>query len=211
VNSRAPGTVLPRIEPVRSILVATGNRGKFEEIKAFLAGDFDRFASLADFETPVDVVEDMPTYFENSLKKARKVGNLCGMNTLADDSGLEVEALDGRPGLHTARYASSDAERIDRLLRELDGVPRERRGAAFKAYLAYYEPVEGLSFIFYGVLRGYIGFERKGQTGFGFDPVFMLPELGKSLAEIGTEEKNRISHRGRALQAFKRFLQAQAF
>jgi XTP/dITP diphosphohydrolase len=152
----------------------------------------------------------MPTYFENALKKARKVGNRYGLNALADDSGLEVEALKGRPGIHSARYADNDEERIGRLLRELEGIPPERRKATFKAFLAYYEPVGGLAFIFYGALRGYIGTERKGRMGFGFDPVFMLPESGKSLAEIGMDEKNRISHRGRALQAFRRFLKAQA-
>lgn len=200
----------PRTDLTRSILVATGNRGKFDEIKPFLEGDFDRFASLADFEPRIEVVEDMPTYFENALKKARKVGNRYGMNTLADDSGLEVEALRGRPGVQTARYAGTDDERIDKLLRELKGVPLDRRKAAFKAYLAYYEPVGGLSFIFYGVLKGYIGTERRGRMGFGFDPVFMLPGSGTSLAEIPTDEKNRISHRGRALQAFKRFLAERA-
>src|SRR5208282_4060356 len=100
---------------------------------------------------------------------------------------------------------------IERLLRELEGVPRERRKAAFKAFLAYYEPVGGLAFIFYGILRGYIGTERRGEDGFGFDPIFMLPELGKSLAEIGTDEKNRISHRGCALQAFRTFIKARAY
>lgn len=196
---------------MRSLLIATSNRGKFEEIVRFLEGDFDRFLSLADFENPIDVVEDMPTYFENALKKARKVGSHYGMNALADDSGLEVEALQGRPGIYSARYAAGDDERIEKLLRELDGVPRQRRTAAFKAFLAYYEPVGGLAFIFTGILRGYIGTERRGEMGFGFDPVFMLPELDKSLAEIGTEEKNRISHRGRALQSFKKFLMAQPF
>lgn len=199
-----------RTDPRRSILVATANKGKFEEIERFLAHDFDRFASLADFEPRIEVVEDMPTYFENALKKARKVGNRYGMNTLADDSGLEVEALQARPGLYTARYAADDDQKIDKLLRELEGLPRERRKAAFKAYLAYYEPIGGLSFVFYGVLRGYIGTERRGRMGFGFDPVFMLPESGKSLAEIETDEKNRMSHRGLALRAFRRFLEPQA-
>lgn len=196
---------------MRSIVVATANKGKFEEIKRFLNGDFDRFFSLADFDRRIEVVEDMPTYFENALKKARKIGNRCGMNALADDSGLEVEALQGRPGIYSARYAANDEKRIERLLRELEGIPLERRKAAFKAFLAYYEPVGGLAFIFYGALRGYIGTERRGENGFGFDPVFMLPESAKSLAELGTDEKNRISHRGRALQAFKKFLKVQAF
>jgi XTP/dITP diphosphohydrolase len=153
----------------------------------------------------------MPTYFENAFKKARKAGNLYGMDALADDSGLEVEALGGRPGIHSARYGADDEERIEKLLRELQGIPLEGRTAAFKAFLAYYQPVGGLAFMFYGTLKGYIGTEKRGENGFGFDPVFMLPESGKSLAEIGADEKNRISHRGRALQAFKRFLTPQTF
>ncbi len=194
-----------------SIVVATSNRGKLEEIRRFLDGRFDRFFSLADFDRPIEVVEDMPTYFENAFKKARKAGNLYGMDALADDSGLEVEALGGRPGIHSARYGADDEERIEKLLREMQGIPLEGRTAAFKAFLAYYQPVGGLAFIFYGTLRGYIGTEKRGENGFGFDPVFMLPESGKSLAEIGADEKNRISHRGRALQAFKKFLTPQTF
>jgi len=193
---------------MRSIVIGTGNAGKFEEIKSALSEEFDEFLSLADLRPEVDVIEDMPTYPENALKKARKIGNRYAMNTLADDSGLEVEALHGRPGILSARYGATDEERIERLLRELRGVPVEERKAVFKAYLVYYEPVGGLAFIFYGSLMGYIGNERRGGKGFGFDPVFMLPDSGKSLAEIDTGEKNRISHRGRALDTFKRFLEA---
>jgi XTP/dITP diphosphohydrolase len=193
---------------MRSIIIGTGNAGKFGEIKRSLSGTFDDFFSLADFDDKIDVVEDMATYPENALKKARKIGNRFAMDTLADDSGLEVEALRGRPGVFSARYGASDDERIDRLLRELRGVPMEARKALFKAYLVFYEPVGGLAFIFYGSLRGYIGLERRGGEGFGFDPIFILPDSGKSLAEITRDEKNRISHRGRALDAFKRFLGA---
>jgi XTP/dITP diphosphohydrolase len=191
---------------MRSIVIATANRGKFDEIRICLAGRFDRILSLADLEEKIEVVEDRATYLGNASKKARKIGNKFGINTLADDSGLEVDALDGRPGIFSARYAPDDKEKIDRLLYELEGVPLEKRTAAFKAYLAYYLPVGGQACIFYGELKGYIGFERRGKGGFGFDPIFMLPDFGKSLAELGTEEKNRISHRGKALSAFQRFL-----
>ena len=189
-----------------SIIIATANQGKFHEISACLAGRFNRFFSLADFEEEIDIAEDRSTYLGNASKKARKIGNRFGFNTLADDSGLEVDALQGRPGLFSARYAPNDDEKIDRLLAELDGVPIEKRTASFKAYLAYYRPAGGQACIFFGRLKGYIGFERRGEKGFGFDPVFMLPERGRSLAELSTEEKNLISHRGRALAAFKRFL-----
>jgi len=193
---------------MRSLIVATGNAGKFGEIKSSLSGTFDDFFSLGDFDEKIDVVEDMATYQENALKKARKIGNRFAMDTLADDSGLEVEALGGKPGVFSARFGASDDERIERLLRELRGVPMEERRAVFKAYLVFYEPAGGLAFIFYGSLRGYIGSERRGGEGFGFDPIFMLPDSGRSLAEMTRDEKNRISHRGRALEAFKRFIGA---
>ncbi len=189
-----------------TLLVATANAGKFNEIRNSLKGCFDRFLSLADLHEPVDVVEDRMTYFENAFKKARKIGNRLGLDTLADDSGLEVDALDGRPGIYSARYAAADASRIDRLLAELERIPGERRTAAFKAYLAYYRPTGGRVCIFYGKLTGHIGLERRGDKGFGFDPVFVPDGSRKSLAELTTEEKNRISHRGRALAAFRKFL-----
>jgi XTP/dITP diphosphohydrolase len=188
------------------IIIATGNEGKFEEIKSCLAKRFDRFLSLADLGTQVKVVEDRPTYLENAWKKARKIGNRFGINTLADDSGLEVEVLQGRPGICSARYGADDRERLERLLTELKGVPEERRTAFFKAYLVYYLPAGGQTFAFYGSLKGYIGFEARGEKGFGYDPVFMVPGLGRSLAELDLEEKNRVSHRGRALAELKRFL-----
>jgi XTP/dITP diphosphohydrolase len=192
---------------VKSIIVATANTGKFSEIKEYLDGRFDRFLSLADFDELVDVVEDRTTYFDNAAKKARKVAHRFGLNALADDSGLEVEALGRRPGVYSARYAPDDRQKIDKLLRELEGVPLEKRKASFKAYLAYYTPLGGRACIFYGKLDGYIGFERRGDKGFGFDPVFMLSD-GRSLAELSMDEKNLISHRGRALAAFNKFLTA---
>jgi len=191
-----------------AILVATANKGKFEEIRQCLAGTFATCRSLADFDDGVGVVEDQPNYYENGWKKARKVGNRFGIPALADDSGLEVEALHGSPGIYSARYGANDQERVDRLLRELHGVPADKRTALFKAYLVYYLPRLGQTFMFYGVLKGYIGFARRGEKGFGYDPVFMLPESGKALSELSLEEKNSISHRGRALARFKKFLSA---
>jgi XTP/dITP diphosphohydrolase len=192
------------------IIIATGNKGKFEEIKSALAGRFDRFLSLEDLGAPVEVVEDQPTYLENAWKKARKIGNRFDIDTLADDSGLEVEVLRGRPGICSARYGADDWERLERLLAELKGVPEERRTAFFKAYLVYYLPAAGQTFVFYGSLKGYIGFEARGEKGFGYDPVFMVPGSGRSLAELDLEEKNRVSHRGRALAELKRFLNSSA-
>jgi XTP/dITP diphosphohydrolase len=191
---------------MHDLIVATTNPGKFREIEEVLAGQFTAFHSLLDFKGGYTVVEDQPSYAENAWKKARKIGNRFGMDTLADDSGLEVDALGGRPGIYSARYGKTDPERIDRLLTELDGVGQENRGAIFKAYLAFYMPSEGRGYFFYGSLRGHIGLERRGQGGFGFDPVFCISELGKYMAELTVEEKNRVSHRGRALAGFSNFL-----
>jgi len=192
---------------MKDIIIATENIGKFREIKALLKHNFDNFYSLHDFQEKVPVEEDSELYIENALKKARKVGDRFGMHTLADDSGLEVKALGGRPGVRSSRYGTGDDERIARLLSELEGVPWNRREAVFKAYLAFYMPERERCYVFYGELRGIIGVEKHGQNGFGFDPVFYVPELDRYLAEIPMEEKNRLSHRGRAIQALISFLQ----
>jgi XTP/dITP diphosphohydrolase len=195
---------------MRQVIIATENLGKFREIKALLVDEFDAFYSLKDFEEKVIVEEESPLYVENAIKKARKIGDRFGFPTIADDSGLEVDALGGRPGVLSARYGRSDEERISRLLRELEGVPWERRKAVFKAYIVFYMPEKEQCHIFYGRLTGIIGPTRQGTGGFGFDPIFYATELGRYLAELSVEEKNRLSHRGRALYALKAFLQIDA-
>lgn len=192
---------------MKKIIIATENMGKFREIKALLEHEFDNFYSLRDFQEKVPVEEDSELYIENALKKARKVGDRFGMHTLADDSGLEVRALGGRPGVRSSRYGMSDDERIFRLLSELEGIPWDQREAVFKAYLAFYMPERERCYVFYGELRGIIGLEKHGHNGFGFDPVFYVPEQNKYLAEIPMEEKNRLSHRGKAIQSFINFIQ----
>lgn len=192
---------------MRSVIIATENVGKFKEIRALLKHNFDEFYSLQDFEEKIPVDEDSELYIENAMKKARKIGDRFGMHTLADDSGLEVKALGWRPGVRSSRYGKNDDERITKLLSELEGVPWDQREAVFKAYLAFYMPERERCYVFYGELRGVIGAEKHGQNGFGFDPVFYVPELNKYLAEIPMEEKNSLSHRGKAIQAFINFIQ----
>jgi len=187
---------------MRSVIIATENMGKFREITSILKNEFDEFYSLVDFQERVPVDEDSDLYIENAMKKARKIGDRFSINALADDSGLEVKALGGRPGVRSSRYGKSDDERITRLLGELEGVPWEQREAAFKAYLAFYMPERERCYVFYGELRGIIGFGKHGRNGFGYDPVFYVPELDKYLAEISMEAKNRLSHRGKAIQSF---------
>jgi XTP/dITP diphosphohydrolase len=191
---------------MKSVIIATANEGKFREIQEDLSGIFQEFYSLEDLDDRIDIREDRFSYAENAWKKARKIGDRFGISTLADDSGLEVEALGGRPGLYSARYGKSDEERIDRLLRELHGVPIEKRKAMFKAYLSFYTPGDEKTYFFYGYLKGYIDFEPRGEKGFGFDPIFCLPGSNMSLARLPLAEKNQISHRGMALAAFRRFM-----
>ena len=203
-------TMSPR-ENMRDAIIATANRGKFEEIKSILLGEFDNLYSLKDLDGVVDVEEDSTLYLENALKKARKIGDRFFMDTIADDSGLEVDALGGRPGVFSSRYGKNDDDRIERLLAELEGIPWEKRGAVFKAYVALYIPGKERGYIFYGQLRGIIGFERRGAKGFGYDPIFYVPGLDRYVAELTMEEKNRLSHRGKALYALKNFLNADFF
>lgn len=196
---------------MKEIVIATENTGKLEEIKSLLGDTFDKFYCLKDFEEKIAVDEDSPLYVANALKKARKVGDRFGIPTLADDSGLEVEALQGRPGVYSSRYGKNDDERIARLLAELKDVPWEQRRAVFKAYLVFYMPEQERCYVFYGALRGYIGFEKHGAKGFGYDPLFYLPERNQYLAELEMGEKNTLSHRGKAVLALKDFLNVDFF
>ncbi|MCX7856727.1 MAG: RdgB/HAM1 family non-canonical purine NTP pyrophosphatase [Deltaproteobacteria bacterium] len=188
------------------ILIATKNMGKFYEFKEALAHHFDQIYSLSDFHWPYDIKENETSYVENAMKKARIAGEKLKIPSLADDSGLEVDYLNGKPGITSARYGRNDEERIGKLLNELEGVPWEERTAKFRAYLALYIPEMERHYIFYGELRGYIGFNKRPGYGFGFDPIFYVPFLGKYLSELTISEKNDISHRGNALKALKKFL-----
>jgi XTP/dITP diphosphohydrolase len=191
---------------MKNLIIATTNKGKFAELKPLLTDHFEEIYSLLDFQETIDVAEDSPYYAGNAMKKARKIGEHFGMPALADDSGLEAAALDGRPGIYSSRYGNNDEERIERLLTELNSVPWEQRKAKFRAYVALYLPRKDRCYVFYGELTGFIGFERHGSAGFGYDPVFYSPELGKYLAEVPTDEKNRFSHRGRAIALLKEFV-----
>lgn len=183
------------------MVLATANRHKVEEISGMLADLGVVVRSLAEFPGAPEVIEDGLTYRENALKKARAAAMFTGKPALADDTGLEVDALDGRPGLHAARFAGEGCtfqDNIRKLLGLLEGVPEERRGARFVCVLAFVEP-DGREYVVEGELRGRITTAPAGVGGFGYDPVFYVPEVGRTLAELSPEEKNRISHRRRAL------------
>ncbi len=196
---------------MKAVIIATENAGKFKEIKTLLGDTFEQYYSLKDFPEKVIVAEDQPLYVANALKKARKVGDRFGIATLADDSGLEVDALQGRPGVYSSRYGKNDDDRITKLLGELQGVPFEQRKAIFKSYVVLYIPERERCYVFYGNLEGYIGLERHGTGGFGYDPVFYVPQLNKYIAELNMAEKNALSHRGKAVLAMKNFLNEDFF
>lgn len=185
------------------LLLATGNDHKAREIAAVLAGTRLELATLKDFPAVPAVVEDGRTLMENAVKKAVEAALATGLWTLADDTGLEVEALDGRPGVYSARYAGPDcdfAANCRKLLGELEGVPPPARKASFRTVVALASP-DGRVQCREGRLEGRIASHPVGKNGFGYDPVFFIPDEGRTLAQLSDEEKNGLSHRALALQA----------
>jgi len=193
------------------IVVATRNEGKFREMEAILGDLSLRLLSLADFPEAPEVAEDGDTFAANALQKARAIAAYTGRWAVADDSGLEVDALNGRPGVYSARWGGleTDAQRNALLLKRLQGVPMEARTARFRCVIALAAP-DGTAETMEGTCEGQIAVAPRGTHGFGFDPVFYLPERGRTMAELPLEEKNRISHRARALAALRERLQGQA-
>ncbi len=184
------------------LLIATTNRGKLEEIRALLAGMKVQLVLPADIGLNLEVAEDGRTYAENAEKKAVAFAEASGLTSLADDSGLEVDALGGAPGLYSARYAplpsATDADRRNYLLKNLHGLPRPWT-ARFRATIAIATSRRGIQFA-HGECAGEIIPEERGTGGFGYDPIFYLPEIGRTMAELTMEEKNGLSHRARAVK-----------
>ena len=190
------------------LVVATENQGKLREIEESLQEIGVQIISLRDLPALSSVEEDGSTYLENALKKARAVFKHSGQLTIADDSGLEVDYLQGSPGVRSARFAgdqASDAENNGKLLQLLAGIPAAERGALFRCVIAIVTP-RGQEAWVEGQCRGIILEQSRGNEGFGYDPLFAIPELGKTLAELPLAVKNGISHRGRALAALKAVL-----
>lgn len=185
------------------IVLATSNPHKVEEINA-ITKDFG-----IEFVLPpggFDPIEDGKTFEENALIKANEASELTNMPTLADDSGLCVEALNGLPGIHSARYAGTQAEKIEKLLNELKDVPLEKRGAKFVCAMVLLDKDGSILFSDRGECFGQIGFEAKGKNGFGYDPIFIINGSNLTMAELSEDEKNRISHRAIALGKVVNFL-----
>jgi XTP/dITP diphosphohydrolase len=190
------------------VVIATRNAGKLREIQVILAPLGLKIFSLSDFPEIPEIIEDGQTFEENAVKKAVAVARQTGRIAIADDSGLAVDALQGRPGVFSSRYAgekATDAERYQKLLKEMAGTPQGKRGASFICAIAVASP-KGKTESVEGQCRGEIAFAPKGSHGFGYDPVFYLPERGKTMAELEPEVKNRISHRARALEKLKQLL-----
>jgi len=194
---------------VRTILIASRNRGKIAEVQQILHDLPLRFLTLADLPEELHVEEHGSSFAENARVKAVEGAKASGEWSLADDSGLEVDALDGRPGIYSSRYSGTgDEGNNDKLLLELRGVPAPARSARYRAHLCVADPSGRITAEAEGTCEGLIGFERRGSGGFGYDPLFVVPEYGKTMAELGIEIKNRISHRARALEALIAPLQA---
>jgi len=194
---------------MKELVVATRNRGKLLEIQAVLDGIVGTVRCAADFADFPETIEDGLTFQENALKKAREAMLFTGLPALADDSGLVVDVLDGRPGVYSARFAgegAGDAANNRQLLEELDGVPEIRRQAAFVCVLAYVTP-SGTEQVFSGRVGGAILTSARGEGGFGYDPLFLVDGFERTMAELSLQEKNAISHRGQALQQFREFLE----
>lgn len=190
---------------MKKIIFATGNAGKMKEIREILSDLDAEVLSMKEAGISADIVEDGKTFEENAVIKAKAICEMTGEIVLADDSGLEIDYLNKEPGVYSARYMGEDTDyhiKNANLIGRLSGVPDEKRTARFVCAIAAAFP-DGSVKIVRGTMEGRIGYEEKGENGFGYDPIFYLPEYGCTSAELSMEEKNKISHRGKALEAIK--------
>ncbi len=189
----------------KSIVFATGNPGKIREIREIMADTGMKVLSMKDAGIDIDIVENGSTYEENALIKARAVAAQTEHIVLADDSGLEIDYLNQEPGIYSARYMGEDTPysvKNANLISRLEGVPDEERTARFVCAIAAVLP-DGQELTVRGTIEGRIDYCEKGSNGFGYDPIFYVPEFGRTTAELTGEEKNMVSHRGKALQLMK--------
>lgn len=187
---------------MKKVIIATQNLGKAKDFEALFRPFGYDVLTLRDVAEDVDVEETGTTFEENAILKAETIANLLGTTVIADDSGLEIDALNGEPGVYSARYAGeekSDAANIDKVLKLLEGVPEAHRTARFRCVLAVASPGKETK-TFHGTCEGYILEQRFGENGFGYDPIFWVPTEGRTMAEMDPHEKSAISHRGNALR-----------
>lgn len=205
MRSKTENAVLWRIRMKQTIIFATGNAGKMREIRQIMEGADVELLSMKEAGIEADIVEDGKSFEENAVIKAKAVAQKTNHIVLADDSGLEIDYLNKEPGIYSARYLGEDTPydaKNANLLERLKGVPEEKRTARFVCAIAAAMP-DGEIFTTTGVIEGRIGHEIKGENGFGYDPIFYLPEYQCTSAQLSEEEKNAISHRGRALTAMR--------
>ncbi|MCJ7657125.1 MAG: XTP/dITP diphosphatase [Candidatus Atribacteria bacterium] len=181
------------------ILIATNNLGKVKEIKDILDSPEIKILTLKDFPHLPKIEEDGKTYQENAFKKARKISEYTGKICLADDSGLEIDYLKGKPGIYSSRWGKSDEERINKVLKLLENIPINKRNAKFVCAAILFFP-DGKIYMVKEECKGSIEFKPKGEHGFGYDPIFLVTEYDKTFAELGDKIKNQISHRGKAMK-----------
>tara|TARA_B100001765_G_scaffold120331_1_gene75116 strand:+ start:32 stop:649 length:618 start_codon:yes stop_codon:yes gene_type:complete len=192
------------MKEIQAIVLATQNRDKREELQEALSEFTVKILSLNDFPFIGEIEEVGKTLLENSMIKAKTVHNLTQLPVIADDTGLEVEALNGAPGIYSARYAGEDVtyeDNVNKLLAEMENIPLENRKAQFRTVISFVDKDRELWTE--GTIKGIIGETAKGKNGFGYDPVFFVPELEKTFSELSIGEKNRISHRGLAMKKFR--------
>jgi len=190
---------------MKRIIFATSNEGKMKEIRLIMADSGYEIVSLKEAGISADIVEDGATFEENAVIKATAIAKLTGEMAMADDSGLEVDYMDKAPGIYSARFLGEDTSydiKNNYILDQLKDVPREERSARFVCAIALAD-AEGMAITKRATIEGYIGYEIRGENGFGYDPIFMVPEYDKTTAELSIEEKNKISHRAKALMAMK--------
>lgn len=194
----------------KRIIFATGNEGKMREVRMILADLKLSVVSMKEAGVTGDIIENGTTFEENALIKARAVMERTGEMALADDSGLEIDYLDGAPGIYSARFMGEDTpyeKKNAAILEKLSGVPEQERTARFVCAIACVMP-DGTELTSRGTMEGRIAYEIRGENGFGYDPIFYLPECGCSSAQISPEQKNELSHRGKALRSMKEKLRA---
>ena len=183
------------------LVIATHNEDKLKEIQAYLESFSFNVLSLNKYPEIGEIIEDGKTLLDNALIKAREVFDKTGLPTISDDTGLEVDGLDGKPGVYSARYAGEECtylDNVEKLLADMKKIPIPNRTAQFKTVMVFKDKNQEL--IVEGVVKGLISRELKGDNGFGYDPIFFVPELGKTFGEMSAIEKNKISHRGNALR-----------
>jgi len=195
---------------MRKILIATRNKGKFVTIKRAFKNFPFKVLNLNDVKKipkKFEVQETGKSFEENAVLKAKIFAEMSDFLTLADDSGLEVDALNGQPGIYSSRYGKgTDKDKCLKLLQVMKNVPREKRGAQFCSFIAIFDPQTEEMFTFKGTCEGEISRKARGKYGFGYDPIFFLPQLGKTVAQLKPEEKDKISHRGKALKKARKVL-----